>query len=104
MGFTFIETDLGAALHVDIEQPIDNKKCPFDPSDFTQSDGKVMLTRMRSKLFQELAGRHDARHHGGNAAQDIWPVGRNRAFPDFATNQPLQFLRSAARVKDIQSF
>ena len=84
MGFTFIETDLGAALHVDIEQPIDNKKCPFDPSDFTQSDGKVMLTRMRSKLFQELAGRHDARHHGGNcqrrtkttalAGEKVYPV------------------------------
>jgi len=71
MGFTFIEAYLRASLHVGIEQPFDDEQCPFNPPDFTQSDGKVMLTRMRSKLFQELAGRHDARHHGGNAAQDI---------------------------------
>ena len=57
MGFTFVEPDLGAALHIGIKQPIDDKECTFDPSDFSKGDSKVMLTRMRGKLFQELAGR-----------------------------------------------
>ncbi len=57
MGFTFVEPDLGAALHIGIKQPIDDKECTFDPSDFPKGDSKVMLTRMRGKLFQELAGR-----------------------------------------------
>ena len=103
MGFTFVEPDLGAALHIGIKQPIDDKECTFDPSDFSKGDSKVMLTRMRGKLFQELAGRHDTSHHGGGAAQDIWPVGYNRAFPDFAANQPFQFHRNTARIKDIQT-
>lgn len=90
MGLTFVQSNLGPALHIGIEQPFNDEQSPFDPSDFTQSDGKVMLTWMRRKLFQELAGKHDARHHCGNAAQDIWPVSRNRAFPDFATDQPLR--------------
>ena len=88
MGFTFVETDLGAALHVGIKQPIDDKECPFDPSYFTKSDSKIMLSWMGGKLLQGLAGRHDTRDHGGSTAQDVWPVGHDRAFPDFAANQP----------------
>lgn len=34
MGLTLVETDLCAALHVGIEQPVDDEKCPLDPSDF----------------------------------------------------------------------
>lgn len=35
MGFSFVQADLGTALHVRIEQPVDDEQCPFDPSDFT---------------------------------------------------------------------
>jgi len=34
MGFTFFETDLGATLHVGVQQPVDDEERPFDPSDF----------------------------------------------------------------------
>ena len=34
MGLTLVEADLGAALHVSIEQPVGDEECPFDPSDF----------------------------------------------------------------------
>jgi hypothetical protein len=61
MGFTFVEAYLGAALHVGIQQPIDDKECPFDPSDFTKSDSKIVLPWMGWELLQELAGWHDAR-------------------------------------------
>ena len=84
--FTLVEPDLGAALHIGIQQPIDDKERPFNPSDFPKDDSKVMLAWMRSELLQELAGRHDARDHSGSTAQDVWPVGHDRAFLDFATN------------------
>ena len=39
MGFTFVQSYLGPALHIGIEQPFNDEQRPFDPSDFTQSDG-----------------------------------------------------------------
>ena len=33
VGLAFVETYLGAALHLGIEQPFDDKQCPFDPPD-----------------------------------------------------------------------
>jgi len=35
VGLAFIEADLGTALHVSIEQPVDDEQRPFDPPDFT---------------------------------------------------------------------
>jgi hypothetical protein len=52
MGFTFVEPYLGAALHVGIKQPFDDKKCPFNPSDFTKGDSQVMLAWMGCELLQ----------------------------------------------------
>ena len=42
---TLVQAGTGASLHVDIEHPIDHEQCPFDPSDFPERDGQVMLTR-----------------------------------------------------------
>ena len=56
MGFTFVEPDLGAALHIGIKQPIDDKECTFDPSDFSKGDSKVMLTRMKANFFRSWLG------------------------------------------------
>jgi hypothetical protein len=35
MGFSFVQADLRAALHVGVQQPIDDEQRPFDPPDFT---------------------------------------------------------------------
>ena len=58
MGLTFVEPDLCAALHVGIEQPIDDEERPFDPSDFSQGDRQLVLSGIGGKLPQELARRH----------------------------------------------
>ena len=58
MGLTLVEADLGAALHVGIEEPVDDKERPFDPSDFPQGDRQFMLPWVGRELPQELAGRH----------------------------------------------
>ena len=71
MGFTFIEANLCATLHVSIKQPIDDKECPFDPSDFMKCDGQIMLSWVGGELSQELTGRHDTGYHGGRTAQNI---------------------------------
>jgi hypothetical protein len=68
MGFTFIETNLRAALHIGIQQPIDNKERSFDPSYFSKGDGQIMLSWMGGKLSTELTWRHYTSHHGGCAA------------------------------------
>jgi hypothetical protein len=41
MGLAFVQADLRASLHIGIKQPIDDKKCSFDPSDFPKGDGKI---------------------------------------------------------------
>jgi hypothetical protein len=51
MEFTFVESYLGAALHVGIEQPIDDKECPFDPSYFPKGNSKIMLPWVGCKLL-----------------------------------------------------
>ena len=80
-----------AALHIGIEQPFDDEESAFDASDFTQRQGKFMLTRIGRELFQQLAGRHNARCHCGYGAQNIRPVLNDQSFPDFATDQTAQF-------------
>ena len=35
MCFALVQADLGATLHVGVQQPVDNEQRPFDPSDFT---------------------------------------------------------------------
>ena len=44
VGLAFVETYLGAALHLGIEQPFDDKQCPFDPPDFAQRKCQVVLS------------------------------------------------------------
>jgi len=35
MCFALVQADLGAALHVGVQQPVDDEQHPFNPSDFT---------------------------------------------------------------------
>ena len=43
MGLTLVETNLGAALHVGIEQPVDDEERPLDPPDFLEGLSQLML-------------------------------------------------------------
>ncbi len=58
MGLALVETDLDAALHVSIKQPIDDEKRTFDATDFTQGKCKLMLAWIGCKLLEQLTGRH----------------------------------------------
>ena len=42
--------DLGATLHVGVEQPVDDEERPFHPPDFPQCDRKLMLPRVCREL------------------------------------------------------
>ena len=44
MGLALVQADLGASLHVGFEQPVDDEERPFDPSDFPQCHGQLMLS------------------------------------------------------------
>lgn len=50
MGLALVQADLGAALHVCIEQPLDDEERPLDPSDFTQGDREFVLAGIGSEL------------------------------------------------------
>jgi hypothetical protein len=52
MRFALIQADLGTALHVGIQQPIDDEQRPFDPADFAQCDRKFMLSGVGCKFPQ----------------------------------------------------
>lgn len=77
MGFAFVQPDLGASLHVCIEQPVDDGERSFHPSDVQESQGQLVLSGVGCEFTQQLAWRHDACEHGGRAAQDIGPVCRD---------------------------
>ena len=42
--FTFIETNVGTSLHIRVERPFDDEECPFNPPDFAQGNGQVVLS------------------------------------------------------------
>ena len=48
----FVQADLGAALHVGIEQPIDDEERPFYPPDFAQGHRQFVLARVGRELPQ----------------------------------------------------
>ena len=46
VGFAFVQADLGAALHVCIEQPVDDEERSLNAPDFSECQGQLMLTRI----------------------------------------------------------
>ena len=98
-----VQADLRSTLHVGIEQPVNDEKRPFNPSDFAKGDSKVVPARPGCEFPQQLAGPHDSRGHGGRAAQDVRPVGDDRVFPDPAADQPFQLFWRAFRFKNMES-
>ena len=102
VGLAFVEAYLGAALHLGIEQPFDDKQCPFDPPDFAQRKCQVVLPRSRRRSLEEMTGLHPAGEHRCDAAQDTRPIGDDGGFTDAVARQALQFFWDCLRVKDMQ--
>ncbi len=46
MSLALVQTGVGPALHVGVEQPVDDEERAFDPSDFPESDGQFVLARL----------------------------------------------------------
>jgi len=75
MRFTLVEADLGAALQIGIQNPVDHEQRALDAADLAQSRGKFVLPRIGGELAQNLAGRDTPGRDGGGDAQDVGPVG-----------------------------
>ncbi|SLN76740.1 hypothetical protein RUM8411_04475 [Ruegeria meonggei] len=50
MRLAFVQPNLCTALHIGIEQPVDDKQRPFHPADFAQGEGKFMPGGDRRQL------------------------------------------------------
>ena len=61
----FVQPDLGAALHVGVEEPFDDEEGALDAADLAKRNGQLVLARTGGELLEQLTGRYDARHHGG---------------------------------------
>ena len=47
-----VQADLGPALHVGIEEPLDDEECALDAADFAERDGQFVLARIGGKLLE----------------------------------------------------
>ena len=103
MRFTLVQSDVGSALHSDIERPFDDKQRPFDPSDFRKSNGQIVLAQVRGQLLQLPAWRHLAGKHRCGTTKHVRPVVDDCLFPDFVSGQTFQFLWDVFGIKDVQA-
>ena len=74
MSLALVQAGVGSALHIGVEQPVDDEERSFDPSDFAESDGQFVLARIGRELSQQLARRKGATGQGGSNPQDVWPA------------------------------
>lgn len=102
MGFTLVEPDLGAPLHVRVEDPLYNEECAFDTADLAQRDREIVLARVGSELAQELAGSDLAGGHSGGAAEKIRPVRNDQFLADFAAYQLAQLFGCRIGIEHVQ--
>ena len=116
MSLTLVQAGVGSALHIGVEQPVDDEERSFptgtgDPSDFAESDGQLVLARIGRELSQQLARRKGAAGQGGSNPQDVRPVPHDvRPVPhdhvllDFVAGQSGQTLRNASGLEDMPPF
>ena len=69
MSLALVQAGVGSALHIGVEQPVNDEERSdeeraFDPSDFAESDGQFVLARIGRELSQRLARRKDAAGQG----------------------------------------
>ena len=48
MGLALVQSDLGPALHVSVEEPFDDEEGPLDAADFAERDGQLVLAWIRA--------------------------------------------------------
>ena len=98
MRLTLVETDLGAALQIGIQDPVDHKQLALDAADLPQSPRELVLPRIGGELAQNLAGRDAPGPDGGGDAQDVvghylnesqssWPRGPEAAYMSARKNK-----------------
>ena len=51
MSLALVRAGVGPALHIGVEQPVDDEERSLDPSDFAESDGQFVLARIGRELF-----------------------------------------------------
>ena len=102
--FRPVQAGVGPALHIGVEQPVDDEERSFDPSDFAEGDGQFVLARIGRELSQQLARRKGAAGQGGSDPQDVRPVPHDHVLPDFVAGQSGQTLRNASGLEDMQPF
>ena len=79
MSLALVQAGVGSALHVGVEQAVDDaersdEEGAFDPSDFAESGGQFVLARIGRELSQQLARRQGATGRGGSNPQDVRPA------------------------------
>jgi len=94
MGLTLVQSDLGPALHVGIEQPFDDEERALDAADFAERYGQLVPARVSCELLEQLTGWHDACHHGGSGPQHAGPVLDDKALADFTPDLTAQLYAS----------
>ena len=87
VGHSLVNTDLSTPLHVRIQDPLNNEKGPFNTTNFTKRNCKVVLSWVRSELAQELAGPDFASGHRRGTTENIRPVRNDKILPGFSTYQ-----------------
>lgn len=55
-----VQASVGPAMHIEVEQPVDDDAGTFDPSNFAESVGRFVLVWMGRELSQQLARRKSA--------------------------------------------
>jgi hypothetical protein len=83
VGLSLVKTDLSTPLHVRIQDPLNNEKGPFNTTNFTKRNCKVVLSWVRSELAQELAGPDFASGHRRGTTENIRPVRNDKILPGF---------------------
>ena len=51
MSLALVRAGVGPALHIGVEQPVDDEERSLDPSDFAESDSQFVLARIGRELF-----------------------------------------------------
>ena len=104
MGLALVQAGVGPALHIGVEEPLDDEERSLDPSDFAESYGQFVLARIGRELSQQLARWKGPAGQGGRDPQDVRPVPNDRVLPDPVTCQSRQVLRNGSGLEDMQPF
>ena len=104
MSLALVQAGVGPALHIGLEQPVDDEERSFDLSDFAESDGQFVLARIGRELSQQLARRKGAAGQDGSNQQDVRPVPHDHVLPDFLSGQSGEGFRNASGLEDMQPF